>query len=376
MQALILAGGEGTRLRPLTLTRAKPALPLVDRPFIRYMLDWVAHHGIEEAVIACGFGAEAVRDALEGTAGPGIRVDYIEESEALGTAGPLRLAADQDLLDQRFCVLNGDLLTDLDLSELLRAHERAGAVATLALYPVDDPSAYGLVRRAEGPAAPGGSPRERDGEVRAFLEKPEPAEIDTDEINAGAYVIERELLEWIPRGRAVSIEREVFPRLVGKGLYGHRLEGYWMDIGTPERYLQASWDILEGEVKTEAGARLDGAGILVEDGAEVDAAATIKPPALLESRAVVEEGATIGSHAVVGPGAEIGQGATISRSVVLEECSVGREADLHEAILAPGVVVGDRARIGTGAVLGEGARIEAGVRVPDGTRLPPGEVVA
>jgi mannose-1-phosphate guanylyltransferase len=376
MQALILAGGEGTRLRPLTLTRPKPALPLVDRPFIRYMLDWVAHHGIDEALVACGFGAEAVRDALEGKGRSDLRIGYIEEPEALGTAGPLRLAADEGLLDERFCVLNGDLLTDLDLGELIRAHERAGAVATLALYPVDDPSTYGLVRRADGPEAPGESPRGAEGEVLGFLEKPDPAEIDTDEINAGAYVIERGLLELIPRGRAVSIEREIFPRLVGQGLYGHRLEGYWMDIGTPERYLQASWDILEGEVRTDAGARLDGAGILVADGAEVDAAATVRPPALVESRAVIAQGATIGSHAVVGPGSEVGEQATISSSVVLEDCSIGREAELHEAILAPGVVIGDRARIGTGAVLGEGARIEPGVRVPDGTRLPPGEVVA
>jgi mannose-1-phosphate guanylyltransferase len=376
MQALILAGGEGTRLRPLTLTRAKPALPLVGRPFIQYLLDWIERHGIDNALIACGFGAEAVRNALEGQTRPTIHVDYLEEPEALGTAGPLRLAADEGQLDERLCVLNGDLLTDLDLGELVRAHERRGAVATLALYPVDDPSTYGLVRRAGGPAAPGGSPHDPDGEVLGFIEKPTPAEIDTDEINAGAYVIERELLELIPRGQTVSIEREVFPRLVGQGLYGHRLEGYWMDIGTPERYLQASWDILEGEVRTEAGARLDGTGILVADGAEVHAAATVRPPALVESGAVVGEGATIGSRAVVGPGSEVGQGATISSSVVLDDCSIGTGAELHEAILAPGVVIGDRALIGTGTVLGEGARIEAGARVADGTRLAPGEVVA
>jgi mannose-1-phosphate guanylyltransferase len=376
MQALILAGGEGTRLRPLTLTRAKPALPLVDRPFIRYLLDWIGCHGIDEALIACGFGAEPVRDALEGQARSTMRLDFLEEPDALGTAGPLRLAADEGLLDERFCVLNGDLLTDLDLGELIRAHEGRGAVATLALYPVDDPSTYGLVRRAGGPEAPGRPPRGSHGEVLGFLEKPDPGQIDTDEINAGAYVIERELLELIPRGRAVSIEREVFPRLVGQGLYGHRLEGYWMDIGTPERYLQASWDILEGAVRTEAGARLNGAGILVEDGAEVDAAATIRPPALVESRAVIAEGATIGSRAVVGPGSDVGRRATISSSVLLEDCSVGSEAEVHEAILAPGVVIGDRVRIGTGTVLGEGSRIEAGAMVPDGTRLAPGEVVA
>jgi mannose-1-phosphate guanylyltransferase len=375
MQALILAGGEGTRLRPLTLTRAKPALQLVDRPFIRYVLDWVARHGVEEVVIACGFGSDAIRDALEGHDDAGVRISYVEEPEALGTAGPLRLAADEGLLGDRLCVLNGDVLTDVDLGALIRSHEQYGAVATVALYPVDDPSTYGLVRRAGGPEAPGTPPQRPHGEVLGFLEKPEPGEIDTDEISAGAYVIERELLELIPRGRAVSIEREVFPRLVGQGLYGHRLEGYWMDIGTPGRYLQASWDILEGEVGTEVAERLDGARLLVEEDARVDATASVQPPALVESDVVVEGGATIGSRAVVGRGSEVGKRAMISSSVVLGDCRVGRGVRLHEAILAPGVVIGEGARIGPRVVIGEGARIEAGAEVADGARLAPGEVL-
>src|SRR5436190_11735482 len=145
MQALILAGGEGTRLRPLTLTRPKPALRLVDRPFIQYTVDWVARHGIDEIVIACGFGAGAVREALESRGTPGLTIEYVEEPEALGTAGPLRLAADEGLLGERFLVLNGDVLSDLDLSALMRSHEQEAAVATLALYPANDPSSYGLV---------------------------------------------------------------------------------------------------------------------------------------------------------------------------------------------------------------------------------------
>jgi mannose-1-phosphate guanylyltransferase len=224
MQALILAGGEGTRLRPLTLTTPKPAIQLVDRPFLRYMIDWVAGHGIDEVVVASGFGAGVLREALgEGEDGPRIR--YVEESEPLGTGGPLRLAADQGALGERFLVLNGDVLTDLDLTALIRSHEANAAAATLALYPVDDPTAYGLVRRAGGPQGPDAAPEAPDGEVLGFLEKPGTGEIDTDEISAGAYVMERRVLELIPPGRMVSIEREVFPRLVGDGLYGHALAG-------------------------------------------------------------------------------------------------------------------------------------------------------
>ena len=203
------------------------------------MVDWLGHHGIDEVVMACGFRAEDLRTALGDAVPGGPAIRYIEESEPLGTAGPVRLAADLGLLGERFMVLNGDVLTDLDLTRSAAPARETGAVVTLGLYPVDDPTSYGLVRRGD------------DGAVLGFLEKPDPAEIDTDEINAGTYVIERSALELIPPGRAVSIEREVFPRLVGQGLYGRRLDGYWMDIGTPERYLQASWDILEGTVATE-----------------------------------------------------------------------------------------------------------------------------
>jgi mannose-1-phosphate guanylyltransferase len=344
VQALVLVGGEGTRLRPLTLTRPKPALPLVDRPFIRYMVEWLGHHGIDEVVMACGFKAERLRAALGDEVPGGPRIRYVEEDEPLGTAGPIRLAADRGLLGERFMALNGDVLTDLDLTALQRQHEERAAVATLGLYPVDDPTSYGLVRRAE------------DGEVLEFLEKPDPSEIDTDEVNAGTYVLERSVVERIPPGRAVSIEREVFPTLVGEGLYGRRLEGYWMDIGTPERYLQASWDILDGTVATDVVPTSP--GLMVEEGAEVAGSAEVGP------------------RAVVRRGCEVAGGARIADSVLLEGCRVGEDASVEGAILAADVGVGAGAVINEGGVIGEGARIEAGAVVEPGARVQPGEVVA
>ena len=340
MQALVLVGGEGTRLRPLTLTQPKPALQLVDRPFLRYVVDWLARHGVSEIVMGCGFRADALRSAVGegGNGSPTIR--YVEEPEPLGTAGPIRLAADLGLLGDRFLALNGDLLADLDLTALLRAHAERDAVATLALHPVEDPTPYGLVRRTD------------DGEVLGFLEKPDPAEIDTDEVNAGAYVLERSIVDLIPAGRAVSIEREVFPRLVRQGLYGLRLEGYWMDIGTPERYLQASWDILERRVETDA--EVDGSGVLVEDGA------SIAPDAM------------VGPRAVVARGSEVGAGATVEGSVLLAGCRTGAGAEVRGSILGPGVEVGERAVIAAGAVVGEGARIAPGAELAAGARLDPG----
>jgi mannose-1-phosphate guanylyltransferase len=376
MQALILAGGEGTRLRPLTLTTPKPAIQLVDRPFLRYMIDWVARHGVEEVVIASGFGAGVLREVLGEGGGGGPRIVYVEEAEPLGTGGPLRLAADQGVLGERFLVLNGDLLADLDLGALMRSHEDRGAVATLALYPVDDPTAYGLVRRSAGPDGAGAAPAAAHGEVLGFLEKPDADEIDTNEISAGAYVMERRVIDLIPSGRMVSIEREVFPRLVGHGLYGHALEGYWMDIGTPERYLRASWDILEGRVRTEARARLGDDGVLVEKGADIDPTAMVTPPALLEMDVTAASQAAIGARAVIARASSVGERAEVSGSVVLAGCSIGSDALVFDSILAPGVRVGEGARVGPGVVIGEGARIRPGAVLGEGARLAPGELVS
>jgi mannose-1-phosphate guanylyltransferase len=361
MQALVLVGGEGTRLRPLTLTRPKPALTLVDRPFVRFKVEWLARHGISEIIMACGFRSDDVQSALgDGTAaGPPIR--YLEEREPLGTAGPIRLAADEGMLDERFVVVNGDLLTDLDLTAHMAAHEERGAVASLALYPVDDPSSYGLVRREES------------GEVTGFVEKPDPAEIDTDEVNAGAYVLERSIVDLIPAGRAVSIEREVFPRLVGQGLFGLRLDGYWMDIGTPKRYLQASWDILTGAVETEVRTRVDETGVGVDEHAEVDGSAVLEAPALVDSGVQVAA-AAIGPRAVLGEGCEVADGARIMGSVLHPRCRVGAGAVVEDSILGAGVEVGDSAEIGHGSVIGEGARVEPGAVLEHDARVEPGGV--
>jgi mannose-1-phosphate guanylyltransferase len=361
MQALILVGGEGTRLRPLTLTVPKPVVPLVDRPFIRYMVDWLARHGVDDIVMASGFLAAGVRDVLGEGGDGGPRLRYVEEPETRGTAGAIKFA--ERFLEDRFIALNGDVLTDLDLSALIELHEERDATATLALYPVDDPSAYGLVRRAE------------DGEITEFLEKPEPDQINTDEISAGAYVLERSVLELIPEDREVSIEREVFPKLVGEGLYGRRLFGYWMDIGTPQRYLQASWDILERRVETEVGERLDADGLLVEPGTAVDDRAEITAPGFIESHTSIGADVRVGPLAVIGPGCEIAERAAIERSALLRGCRLGAGAQVTGAILAAGVEVGSEARVGEGAVVGEGARIAAGAEVSEGDRIEPAVTV-
>jgi mannose-1-phosphate guanylyltransferase len=326
MQAIVLVGGEGTRLRPLTDTTPKPALTLVDRPFLAYMVEWLGEHGVTEVVLACGFLPDQLREALGDGEWAGVRLSYVTEPERRGTAGAIRFAADSlgERLDDRFLALNGDVLTDLDLTALLRAHEDSGARGTLALYPVEDSSVYGLVHR------------DGDGAVLEFLEKT--GEPVPGEINAGAYVLERSVLDLIPPGREVSIEREVFPQLVGDGLFGLTLDGYWMDIGTPERYLQASWDILEGRVHT--GVRATAPGLLVGAGAEI------------------ASGAVVGPRAVISPGCSVAAGAEVRDSVLLDGCAVGEGARVSGSILSPGVIVAAGATL-TDVVAGRDERVPA-----------------
>jgi mannose-1-phosphate guanylyltransferase len=349
VQALILVGGEGTRLRPLTSTVPKPVVPLVDRPFIVFMLDWLRRHGVDEVVLSCGSGrlAEGVRGVLGEGEGVGIRLRYVEEPEPLGTGGALKYA--EDLLDERFLMLNGDVLTDIDLTAQIAQHEATGARGTLALTPVEDPSNYGLVRTAE------------DFAVTGFVEKPSADQIDTNRISAGAYVLERSVLDLLETGRPASIERDVFPRLVGDGLYGYMAEGYWLDIGTPERYLTGTFDILDGTVATSVS--LDGA-----DSGE----GRVVAPALVAPGCRIGAGARVGGRVVLREGVSVGAHTTIERAVVLEGASIGERCSLHGCIIGPGVTIADGCVVDGLSVLGEGVSVGAGNVLSRGARLFPG----
>jgi mannose-1-phosphate guanylyltransferase len=356
MQAVILVGGEGTRLRPLTSTVPKPVVPLVDRPFIAYMLEWLTRHGVDDVVMSCGFLATAVRNVLGDGSGYGIRLRFVEEPDPRGTAGALKYA--EELLDERFLMLNGDVLTDIDLTAQIAQHERTGAVGTLALVPVEDPSAYGLVRLDE------------DRSVREFVEKPAADQIDTNLISAGAYVLERSILDLIAPGENVSIERQIWPQLVGHGLFAFPDEAYWLDIGTPQRYLQGTFDIIEGKVDTAVRDRLGESYLAVAPDAELSGRAV--PPAVVESRARVAAGAQVGPLVVLGSGVTVGAGSTVERSVVLQGAEVGERCVLRDCIVAAGARIGDGAQITGGAVLGEGATIGADNVVTRGARIFPG----
>ncbi|MCW2967189.1 MAG: NDP-sugar synthase [Solirubrobacteraceae bacterium] len=336
MQAVILVGGEGTRLRPLTSTVPKPVVPLVDRPFIAYMLEWLKRHGVDDVIMSCGFLATSVRNVLGDGSAYGVRLRFVEEPEPRGTAGALKYA--EDFLDERFLMLNGDVLTDMDLTAQVAQHEATGATATLALVGVADPSAYGLVRTDEHNAVVG------------FLEKPSADQIDTNLISAGAYVLQRSVLDLIEPDRNVSIEREIWPQLVGNGLYAYPHDAYWLDIGTPETYLKASSDILEGFVETG-------------------------PVQRIGPQCVVAPDAHVGSTVVLGDGVSVGAGSRVERAVVLQGSIIGRHCQLQDCIVAAGARIGDGTVISDGAVLGEGVTIgrenvlSRGIRVYPGTEL-------
>src|SRR3954462_10453531 len=316
-------------------------MPLAGRPFLSFMLGWAHGHGVEEVILSCGFMSDGVKRVL-GDIYDGMRLRYVVEEEPLGTAGPVRLALDEGVLEDRLIVLNGDVLTDGDLTAELDQHARTGARVTLALYPVDDTASYGVV------------PTDADGRVEAFLEKAE-GETPTNCINAGAYVVEREVIEAIPAGRPVSFEREVFPGLVGHGLFGYLAEGYWIDIGTPRRYLESTWDLLAGRVRSKLPPR-DETGSLVDESCLVS-------------------GAHIGPQSVLGRHCSVGSDSRIERSVLHDRVTVGADATLRECVLAEGVRVGQRAVIEPGAMAGAGAGIGDDAVIAAGARLDPGVVV-
>ena len=330
MKAVVLVGGFGTRLRPLTLTTPKQMLPILHRPMIEHVLEHLRSHGIEEAVLSLGYKPDAFADAYPDGVCAGVKLHYAIEPEPLDTAGAIRFAALDAGIAERFVVVNGDVLTDLDVGRLLAFHEEHGGEGTIALHQVDDPSAFGVV------------PTEEDGRVIAFVEKPPRDEAPTDLINAGTYVLEASVIDRIAPGRKVSIEREVFPAMVAdRVLYAAPGDTYWIDTGTPTKYLQAQMDMLRG---LRTGEKIEGA----------------------HPDAHIAEGATV-LRTVVDPGAVIEAGATVKGSVVMAGARIEADAVVERAIVGPRAVVGARARVDDVAVLGADSVVGHDLRVSGGT---------
>ncbi|WP_426573315.1 sugar phosphate nucleotidyltransferase [Aquihabitans sp. McL0605] len=329
MKAVVLVGGFGTRLRPLTFTTPKQMLPILHKPMIEHVLEHLGEHGITEAVLSMGYKPDAFVDAYPEGSCAGIALHYAIEPEPLDTAGAIRFAALHAGIDERFVVVNGDVLTDLDIGALVEFHDAHGGEGTIALHQVEDPSAFGVV------------PTEPDGRVIAFVEKPAREDAPTDLINAGTYVLEASVLGRIAEGRKVSIEREVFPAMVADGaLYAMSGDTYWIDTGTPSKYLQSQLDLLDG--------------LRCEPVEGIHPAASVAPDAKV-------------LRSVVGVGAVVESGAEVLDAVLLPGAHVGAGAVVERAVVGRGASVGADARIDDLAVLGDRAVVGAGLRVSGGT---------
>jgi len=329
-------------------------------------------HGVERAVLSCSYLVDEVRRIMgDGTAW-GVRLDYAVEAEPLGTAGGVRNAADLlgdtggdsggdsggdtggDLEGGLVVVLNGDVLTDVHLSDMLRFHAERGARATIFLTRVSDPGPYGLVELAG------------DGRVTRFVEKPGPAERTANTVNAGIYVLDSALLARIPPGRVASMEREFFPGLLGDGLpfFGWIGDGYWIDIGSPEKYRQAQLDLLKGRVATDVGpAGGDGGRRSIAADAVLGARVSATAPLVIGAGCRLEDDCRVGPSAVLGPGCVVGTAATIEGAVLWERVSVGAGAVLRNCIIGADVRVGPHAHVGPGVVLEDGAVVASSARV-------------
>jgi len=351
LKALILVGGEGTRLRPLTTTLPKPLLPVANVSFVERTLRRLAEVGCDEVVLSTCYKSEAFDHLAQRSE---VRVRTVVESEPLGTGGAIGWAARG--FDERFLVLNGDVLTDVDLEWVISSHAAFAGEATIVLTPVDDPSRFGVVPTDDG------------SRVIEFVEKPAPGTAPTNMINAGTYVVEPGMLERIPSGRAVSVEREVFPAMAAEGvLFGLASDAYWLDFGTHATYLQANLDCLSGALREPVPGRelSPGAAVRVDDGVEVAPDADIAGPAAIGAGTTVGAAASIGPDAVVGADVVIGEGAEVARSVLLDGAVIGAAARLD------GVIVGGGGAVASGSVLGPGSVVPPGagpVHVPRGGR--------
>ncbi|MBV8295639.1 MAG: NTP transferase domain-containing protein, partial [Acidimicrobiia bacterium] len=357
MKAVIMAGGEGTRLRPLTSNSPKPMMPLANRPMMEHIVRLLKEHGFDEIVVTLAFLPQAIRTYFGDGSEFGVRMVYATEETPLGTAGSV-LNARQELTE-RFLVISGDVLTDFDLSEIVAFHDERKALATIGLKAMENPLEFGIVITRE------------DGSIERFLEKPSWGQVFSDTINTGIYVLEPEIFDAIPAGEPVDFSGDVFPELLADGapLFGYVAEGYWEDVGNLEAYIRAHRDVLDGKVSIDVpGFRLS-EGVWLGEGAEIDPDATIDGPAVIGDYCRVEAGAQLREYCVLGSNVAVRSDAFIERSVIhdnaylsngvrLRGCVIGRSSDLRQgARCEEGVVLGDNCFVGEHAVINPGVKI-------------------
>jgi NDP-sugar pyrophosphorylase family protein len=341
MKAILLAGGKGTRLRPLTIHTPKPIVPIFDRPFLQFQLDLIRKvPEIDEVILSLNYQPRRIEEMFGDGGDSGLALRYMVEPSPLGTAGAIRFAADS--LRDSVVVFNGDVLTEIDLQAVIALHRERRAKATIVLTPVENPSAYGLVEI------------DAHSNVLRFLEKPDPQQITTDTINAGIYVLEPDTFDRIPSEQPWSIERSFFPSLIERHetFVAYVYRGYWIDIGTPEKYMQVHRDIMARRYHT-APFNSERTGACVSPTARIDAGATVVAPCFIDADVVVKSGARIGPNSAIGRHCHIEENACVERSIVWANTRISQEAIVRDAILGRHCHIGRNALVEDGTVLGD-----------------------
>ncbi len=341
MKAILLAGGKGTRLRPLTIHTPKPIVPIFNRPFLHYQLDLLKQvPEIDEVVLSLNYQPRRIEEIFGDGSERGLGIRYVVEPAPLGTAGAVRYAGES--LRESVVVFNGDVLTEVDLAAVIRLHRERKAKATIVLTPVANPAAYGLVETDD------------QGNVRRFLEKPKADEITSDTINAGIYVLEPDTFDRIPKDTPWSIEHSFFPSLIERGetFIAYIYRGYWIDIGTPGKYMQVHWDIMDGRYKATpfAGAS---ESAWISPQARIEDGAVIEGPCFVDEGVVVKAGARLGPYSVVGRQCHVEEHALIEQSIVWANCRISQEAIVRRSIVGRNCHIGRSALVENGVVLGD-----------------------
>ena len=360
MKAVILVGGKATRLEPLTCNTPKAIVPVLNTPFLEHVIRHLSRHQIKDIVLAQGHLAQPIEGYLGDGSQFGVRLSYVVEDTPLGTGGAVKNV--ERSLAETFLVLNGDIFTDLDITAMVDFHRKRRAKATIALTPVDDPTSYGLIETDAG------------GKITRFLEKPKWSEVTTNMVNAGAYIMEPDVLAQMPPETVVSFEREVFPQLLARGepVYAYSSPAYWIDIGTPEKYLQLHRDLLSG--KSSQYALTTGKGVLIGEQCDIHSTARIKGPVVVGANCSIGRQVKLTGPVVIGSGGTVLEDSVIEESVIWRNARLGPGVHLKNAILADNCCF-NAGSTGEGVVLGDNVTVASDCKLEPGSRIQPGTTV-
>ncbi|MEA2015523.1 MAG: NDP-sugar synthase [Actinomycetota bacterium] len=346
MKAVILAGGEGTRLRPITFLNPKPMLPLANRPFMENFVLWLRSHDIKDIIFSAGYLSEVFKDYFGDGRKFGLKITFVEEDRPLGTCGGVK-NVEKYLGSESFLVFNGDILSSLNLARLVAFHKKKKADVTISVTGTDDPSSYGLV------------PVDGEGRITGFLEKPKEDEIVTDLVNAGIYVMEPGVLKNVPAGEKYSFERQLFPALLEKGhrIFGYVFDSYWLDVGTPQKYLMANRDVLHKKIVFKFPCSEVMKGIYAGTGTGYSKSNFVSGPVIIGNGTKIEKNAKIMPLTVIGDNCSVSEGTEISESVIFNNCKIGKKCNIKRAIISNNVVIGDNVTIEDYSVIGDNSII-------------------